>query len=80
MLCLSDEVLLMILENLYYVDDNLDISGQKNDLLSTRAVCRRLANIGQDLSFKYITFIQMKKVTRDSSNCRNPPSAKEFSD
>ena len=58
MLRLSDEVLLLILECLYYVDGDFCIHGEKDDLLASRATCRRFAHLGQGLAFKHITFVQ----------------------
>jgi hypothetical protein len=58
MLQLSNGVLLMILELLYSVDKNFNIYGNKKDLFASRATCRRLADLGQSLAFKCITFIQ----------------------
>jgi hypothetical protein len=52
-----DEILLKIFDFLYYVDDNFNIHGNKNDLLASRLVCKRLATIGRHLSFEHITFI-----------------------
>jgi hypothetical protein len=54
---LPDEILLRIFDFLYYVDDNFNIYGNKNDLLASRLVCKRLATIGKHLSFEHITFI-----------------------
>jgi hypothetical protein len=54
---LPDEILLKIFDFLYYVDDNFNIYGNKNDLLASRLVCKRLATIGKRLSFEHITFI-----------------------
>lgn len=54
---LPDEILLKIFDFLYYVDDNFKIYGNKNDLLASRLVCKRLATIGKRLSFEHITFI-----------------------
>jgi hypothetical protein len=54
---LLDEILLKIFDFLYFVDDNFNIHGNKNDLLESRLVCKRLATIGQHLSFEHITFI-----------------------
>ncbi|KAH6672613.1 hypothetical protein B0J14DRAFT_655484 [Halenospora varia] len=57
MLRLSDEILLTILKYLYYLDPNFVRWGQKEDLLATRAACRRLANIGTSLAFEHVTLI-----------------------
>jgi hypothetical protein len=58
MLQLPNEVLLKILEYLYYIDHEFCIYGEKADLLASRLACRRLADIGQNLAFEHITFIQ----------------------
>jgi F-box domain len=58
MLRLSDEILLLIFEYLYYVDYNCCAYGDKDDLLAIRVVSKRFANVGQDLVFKHITFLQ----------------------
>ena len=79
MLCSPDEVLLMILGNLYFVDDNLDTYAKKDDLLSTRAVYIRLANVGKDLSFKHVIFIQDKEGYKSLLELLKSPSAKESS-
>jgi hypothetical protein len=57
MLHLPDEILLKIFDFLYYVDNNFNIYGNKNNLLASRLVCKRLATIGKHLSFEHITFI-----------------------
>ena len=56
-LYLPDEILLNIFYLLYYIDDNFNIYGNKNDLLTSRLVCKRLGIIGESLSFEHITFI-----------------------
>ena len=57
MLRLSNELLLKIIKYLYFLDPDFVQWGQKEDLLATRAACRRLANIGTSLAFEHITFI-----------------------
>ncbi|KAH7330030.1 hypothetical protein BKA65DRAFT_565066 [Rhexocercosporidium sp. MPI-PUGE-AT-0058] len=57
MLRLSDEILLQILKYLYYLDPDFVPCGQKEDLLATRAVCRRLAEIGASLAFEHVTIV-----------------------
>jgi hypothetical protein len=54
---LPNEILLNILNYLYYVDNTFNIHGNKNDLLASRVACKRLARIGKHLSFEHITFI-----------------------
>jgi hypothetical protein len=54
---LPDEILLKILDFLYYIDDNFHIHSKKNDFLNSCLACKRLATIGHNLAFKYITFI-----------------------
>jgi hypothetical protein len=56
MLQLPNDVMLSILEPLYYIDKNLNIYGGKDDLLASRAACRRLADIGRGLAFGHIIF------------------------
>ena len=58
MLQLPDEVLLKILGYLYYIDHEFCMYGKKADLLACRLACRRLADIGQNLAFEHITFVQ----------------------
>jgi hypothetical protein len=58
MLQLPSEVLLKILGYLYYIDHEFCIYSKKADLLASRLACRRLVDIGQNLAFKHITFIQ----------------------
>jgi hypothetical protein len=56
-LYLLDEILLKIFDFLYFVDDNFNIYSNKNNLLESRLIYKRLAIIRQYLSFKHITFI-----------------------
>jgi hypothetical protein len=56
MLRLSNELLLKILKYLYFLDPFVQW-GQKEDLLASRAACRRLADIGTNLAFEHITLI-----------------------
>jgi hypothetical protein len=56
MLQLPNDVMLSILEPLYYIDKNLNIYDGKDDLLASRAACRRLADIGRGLAFGHIIF------------------------
>jgi hypothetical protein len=58
MLRLPDEVLLRIFECLYYVGDDFDVYGEKDDLLACRAACRRFANVRQGLAFRHTNFFQ----------------------
>lgn len=56
MLHLPNEILIHVLELLHYVDEEWLPHGDKEDLLSARLVCRRLAHIGASLAFRHITF------------------------
>ena len=58
LLCLPDEILLMILYSLYTLDDDFIQYGDKTDVLSTRLVCRRLGNIGESIVFEQIRFLE----------------------
>lgn len=58
---LPDEILLAILETLHSISNDLKLYGVKNDLLSVRLVCQRLARIGEPLAFKYIVLVQDKE-------------------
>ena len=49
---------MMILRNLYYMDNSFRQYGKKKDVLSCRLICKRLANIGQDIAFENIEFLQ----------------------
>ncbi|KAH8799384.1 hypothetical protein F5884DRAFT_811725, partial [Xylogone sp. PMI_703] len=60
MLRLPDEILLEILKYLHYVDTDFSVHGKKDDLLSSRATCKRLAIVGQGLAFEHVTFTQRK--------------------
>jgi hypothetical protein len=55
MLRLPNEVLLNILQNLYHVTDDFLFHGNKTDLLSSRAVCKRLADLGAYAAFRHMT-------------------------
>lgn len=55
MLHLPDEILQIILQNLYHVTDDFRRRGNKEDLLSSRAVCKRLAQVGAYPAFRHIT-------------------------
>lgn len=61
MLQIPDEIILRIIEGLYYVDDIFYTYGEKADLLAIRSACKRLARLGQGLAFENITFIQDEK-------------------
>ena len=67
---LLNEVLLEILENLYFVDQNSELYGDKNDLLSARVVCQRLASVGQDFAFKHIPMFDDKARARNIRSLR----------
>jgi hypothetical protein len=56
LLSLPDEILLEILDFLYLVDDSFIQYGDKNDIVATRLVCRRLAMVG-DIIFEHIKFL-----------------------
>lgn len=58
MLRLPTEILVNILKTLHYVHEDWGTCGIKDDLLSTRAVCKRLANIGASLAFRHVKLIQ----------------------
>jgi hypothetical protein len=49
--------MLMVLKLLYFIDKNFNTYG-KEDLFASRAACWKLADLGQSLAFKCITFIQ----------------------
>lgn len=57
MLQLCDEILLQTLKYLYYLDPNFVRWAEKDDLLATRAACRRLGNIGIGLAFEHLTVV-----------------------
>lgn len=57
MMWLSDEILLTILELLYYSRGDFTRYGKKRDLLACRATCRRLRDLGQSLAFTHISFM-----------------------
>lgn len=61
LLCLPNETLLQILRNLHYVDNKFNEHGQKSGILATRAVCRRLAQVGARIAFRHV------KITQDQA-------------
>jgi hypothetical protein len=54
---LPDEILLNIFDFLYYINNNFNIYSNKNNLLASRLIYKRLVIIEKYLSFEYITFI-----------------------
>jgi len=58
---LPNEVLVIILGNLYLFSEHLDIYGDKADIFSIRLVCKRLAELGTSLAFKSVKFVQHKE-------------------
>lgn len=61
MLRLPTEILARTFQNLYHVNDNGEARGKKKELLSVRAVCRRLADIGAPLAFRHVRVTQDPK-------------------
>ncbi|KAK9443767.1 ATP-dependent DNA helicase PIF1 [Metarhizium brunneum] len=57
MLCLPNEILLLILEHLYHINENFRRFGNISDLLSCRVVCKKFANVGGHLAFSHIDFM-----------------------
>lgn len=67
MLPLSNDILLQILKYLYYLTPDCDPCGEKEDLLATRAVCRRLAEIGASLAFEHVTIVHGERLQRSKT-------------
>lgn len=56
MLCLPDEILYLILSNLYHITEDFRRQGNISDILYCRMVCRRLADVGAYLAFRHVSF------------------------
>lgn len=82
MLRLPNEVLVCILNNLYHVYDGWETHGSKDDLLSTRGVCRRLALIATSSQPLFpFDISNLSKITRATEGlvlCPNPTSELKF--
>lgn len=76
MLQLPNEIVVSILRSLYHIDENWKTHGIKKDLLTTREVCRRLADAAAPLAFRHVSVVQDQEGYRrlralSKSNYRN---------
>lgn len=78
LLYLPDDILLIILHNIYAVGKDGEEYGNKNHLLSVRLVCKHLAKIGQRSAFEKITFIQDKIGLRNLDRLSDSPYHKDI--
>ena len=57
LLSLSDKVLIIILKNLYYINNSFRQYSKKKDIFSYRIIYKRFTNIEQDIAFENIKFL-----------------------